>query len=104
MKDYDVKYATIAFTNNSNITGKRLAYLVPNMFNKLKSGFKKQIAPVVETYKAQNEELPTITPMVDVTPVMPDIPEMVAHGSAWRYSHHRRKCRSCGLHLSRRYH
>ena len=78
MKDYDVKYATIAFTNNSNITGKRLAYLVTNMFNKHKSGFKKQIAPVVETYIAQNEELPTITPMTDVTPVMPDIPEMVA--------------------------
>jgi len=46
MKNYDVKSSAQDLTIKSRITvqGKRLAYLVPNMFNKITSGYGKKIA------------------------------------------------------------
>jgi len=45
MKNYDVKSSAIDLPINSRITvqGKRLAYLVPNMFNKITSGYGKKL-------------------------------------------------------------
>lgn len=73
MKNYDVKSSTLELTTKSRITvqGKRLAYLVPNMFNKITSGYRKKIAAyigsktVVATETVQSS-IPTVKPEAPV--------------------------------------
>ena len=58
MKNYEVKYATKEFADLGTIklSSKRLAYLVPNMFGKMKNGFYKRINGIITLYQ---EELST---------------------------------------------
>ncbi|MEG2251002.1 MAG: hypothetical protein RSD09_05415 [Bacilli bacterium] len=65
MKNYEVKYATKEFANSTTIklVNKRLAYLVPNMFAKMKNGFGKKINGIVALYQEEittKEEIPAI--------------------------------------------
>ena len=54
MKNYEVKYATKEFAGGKvKISNKRLAYLVPNMFGKLKSGFFKKVSSIVAVYQEE---------------------------------------------------
>ena len=71
MKNYDVKSSTLDLTTKSKITveGKRLAYLVPNMFNKITSGYGKKIAAYISSnavavVEPVQSSTPAITPEV----------------------------------------
>lgn len=67
MKNYDVKSSTLELTTKSriNVQGKRLAYLVPNMFNKITSGYGKKIAAYIASKTvAVNEPVQNSTPIV----------------------------------------
>ena len=56
MKNYEVKYATKEFAGKQvKITTKRLAYLVPNMFGKLRNGFFKNINSIIAVYQEENQ-------------------------------------------------
>lgn len=83
MKNYDVKSSVLDLTTKSKITiqGKRLAYLVPNMFNKITSGYGKKIAvyisskaPVV-TEPVQSS-IPTVKPEVTAPVAQPTTPKI----------------------------
>ena len=68
MKNYEVKYATKEFANKKvKISNKRLAYLVPNMFGKLKNGFFKKVSSIIAVYQ---EEMEPKAPIVEETPVV----------------------------------
>ncbi len=64
MKNYDVKSSALDLTIKSKITveGKRLAYLVPNMFNKITSGYGKKIAVYLSSRVAEAETVPNNIP------------------------------------------
>ena len=73
MKNYEVKYATKEFAGGKvKISNKRLAYLVPNMFGKLKSGFFKKVSSIVAVYQ---EEMQNNNPVVSETPIQEPIVE-----------------------------
>ena len=56
MKNYELKYATKEFAGKQvKITTKRLAYLVPNMFGKLRNGFFKNINSIIAVYQEENQ-------------------------------------------------
>ncbi len=60
MKNYDVKASAIDLATKSKITveGKRLAYLVPNMFNKITSGYGKKMLAYISSNVAAVEPAP----------------------------------------------
>ena len=73
MKNYEVKYATKEFAGGKvKISNKRLAYLVPNMFGKLKGGFFKKISSIIAVYQ---EEMQTNSPVVSEAPIQEPIVE-----------------------------
>lgn len=73
MKNYEVKYATKEFAGGKvKISNKRLAYLVPNMFGKLKGGFFKKISSIIAVYQ---EEMQANSPVVSETPIQEPIVE-----------------------------
>lgn len=74
MKNYDVKSSTIDLNTKSkiNVQGKRLAYLVPNMFNKITSGYGKKIAIYVSSQTVAapapvQSSVPPVKPEVTAT-------------------------------------
>jgi hypothetical protein len=71
MKNYDVKSSTIDLTTKSriNVQGKRLAYLVPNMFNKITSGYGKKIA----AYMSSQTVAAPAPVQSSVPPVKPEV-------------------------------
>lgn len=72
MKNYDVKYAIKEFNKfpTPKVINKRLAYLVPNMFGKMKSGFAKKINPIILAYE---EEL-KLQVIEQVSPIQVEAP------------------------------
>lgn len=73
MKNYEVKYATKEFAGGKvKISNKRLAYLVPNMFGKLKGGFFKKVSSIIAVYQ---EEMQANSPVVSETPIQEPIVE-----------------------------
>lgn len=73
MKNYEVKYATKEFAGKKvKIANKRLAYLVPNMFGKLKGGFFKKVSSIVAVYQ---EEVQVNQPVVSEAPIQEPIVE-----------------------------
>lgn len=78
MKNYDVKSSTIDLTTKSrtNVQGKRLAYLVPNMFNKITSGYGKKIAVYMSSNTVAAPEV------VAPAPVQSSIPPVKPEGTA----------------------
>ena len=72
MKNYELKYATKEFAGKRvKIATKRLAYLVPNMFGKLRNGFFKNINSIIAVYQEENQvqqpivETPINEPIVE---------------------------------------
>ena len=82
MKNYEVKYATkeIATLGTPKLANKRLAYLVPNMFGKMKTGFAKKINSIIVAYQEESSKIavveqpaPVVEQTVVSTPVQPII-------------------------------
>ena len=57
MKNYEVKYATKELADKKIVkvqqTNKRLAYLVSNMFTKMKNGFAKKVNPIIVVFQEE---------------------------------------------------
>ena len=85
MKNYDIKLLAMDLSNVSDIrvSGKRLAFLVPNMFNKITSGYSKKTSAYLLEHPelVKQEEVvtkvttpevtsPITTPEVNNTPVV----------------------------------
>lgn len=79
MKNYDLVLGDNLKGKNISITEKKVAFLVPNMFNKVASGYDKNCATLVEAKaketETQNQEViapaPVSAPNVPVAPVPP---------------------------------
>ncbi len=71
MKNYDVKASAIDLATKSKITveGKRLAYLVPNMFNKITSGYGKKLLAYISLNVAAVEPAPVVNTNIAPEPV-----------------------------------
>lgn len=69
MKNYDVKASAIDLATKSKITieGKRLAYLVPNMFNKITSGYGKKMLAYISSNVAAVEPAPVTAVSTNIT-------------------------------------
>ena len=83
MKNYEVKYATKELADKKIVkvqqTNKRLAYLVSNMFTKMKNGFAKKVNPIIVVFQeeqasrvVEKEEVKVEEPVVaKAEPVVP---------------------------------
>lgn len=79
MKNYDLVLGDNLKGKNISITEKKVAFLVPNMFNKVASGYDKNCATLVEAKaketETQNQEViapaPVSAPNVPVAPIPP---------------------------------
>ena len=71
MKNYDVKASAIDLATKSKITveGKRLAYLVPNMFNKITSGYGKKLLAYISLNVAAVVPAPVVNTNIAPEPV-----------------------------------
>ena len=82
MKNYDGKNAVEELSGKGLIeTKKRIAFLVPNMFNRVKSGFLKHVpTPVVET-PVQEVSTPVVEDVQPVQQVVEPIQQTVENVS-----------------------
>lgn len=78
MKNYELKYATKELNDAKivtvKLTNKRLAYLVSNMFNKMKNGFAKKINPIIVVY--QEEQSKVVNEEVKPEPAPAEVPKV----------------------------
>jgi hypothetical protein len=74
MKNYDVKASAIDLIIKSKITieSKRLAYLVPNMFNKITSGYTKKLAVFINSNPKLQAQINKVD-MAENSPVAPPV-------------------------------